>query len=54
MPTKKQIFDKKEKSILELDELFKGIGENVRIANQTALKKHRKSMQEEIKKTYSG
>lgn len=34
MPTQKQIFDKKEKSILELDELFKGIGKEVALENK--------------------
>jgi hypothetical protein len=32
-------FDKKEKSILELDKLFKGVGRDAEIANQKALKK---------------
>ncbi|SMM98113.1 hypothetical protein SPONN_838 [uncultured Candidatus Thioglobus sp.] len=41
---KKQVFDKKEESILRLDELFKGIGEEVRIANQVALKEHGDSL----------
>lgn len=45
-----QKFDKKEQSILELDELFKDIGEDVRIANQAVLKKHNKSTQKETKK----
>ncbi len=50
MVMKKQQIDEKEKSILELDELFKGIGEDVRIANQAALKEHRDSMKKEMKK----
>jgi hypothetical protein len=42
---KKQVFDKKEKSILELDKLFKGVGRDAEIANQKALKKAPKTRQ---------
>jgi hypothetical protein len=34
----KQKFDKKEKSILELDELFKNIGKECQIANEKIVK----------------
>ncbi|WXT99364.1 MAG: hypothetical protein Ctma_0060 [Catillopecten margaritatus gill symbiont] len=33
-------FDKKEKSILELDELLKGVGKNAHIAYQNAVKEN--------------
>ncbi len=35
----KKKFDKKEKSILELDRLFKGIGKNAEIFNKQAIEK---------------
>ncbi len=36
----KQVFDKKEKSILELDKLLKDVGKNARIANELARKEN--------------